>query len=65
LLIKIFANIAKDFQQHSIRKFAGKRILLAGMVRSKEPGQRGGQLMDGSVTERVCGEIRDVPLLLQ
>src|SRR5271154_7154201 len=63
--VEVFANVAEDFQEHPVGEFTGKRILLAGMVRSEETRQRMRQSVDGAMAEWKRSEAGNVLLIFQ
>ncbi len=60
-----FSHIAQNFRKHRIRKLARKCILLARMVRRKQPRQISRQLIIRAMPKRKSSQSRNLPALFQ
>lgn len=60
-----FLHVAQNPKQHRIRKLASKCILLARMVRRKQPRQIARQHITSSMPKRKCSKRPNLPALFQ
>ena len=59
------SNVAQNFQHHRVRKLSSKSILLAGMIRRKEPRQIAWQLITRAMPKRKRSQRRNQTALFQ